>query len=285
MAIPNLDIRPMAGALGAEIHGFDLARDLDEDGIRAVRRALLDHQALVFHDQVLDMAGFVAVGRTFGTLAVHPFVRGPDGFPEVMELIKEKDGRKNVGGNWHSDQTFLPRPLMATMLYAIETPTHGGDTMVANAYAAWDALSDGLKATLSGMRAVHSAARAYGDKAEGDRFGKDDLRSMKIVKNEAAEEPVSHPVARTHPETGRKALFVNELLTQRFDGMTEEESLPLLRWLWAHAVRPEFTCRIRWRPGTLALWDNRCTQHYALNDYHGQRRHLWRVTMEGDTPV
>jgi len=274
----DIVVRPVAGALGAAIEGIALADALDAGTISAIRRALLEHQVLFFSDQRATPAVLKAFARRFGPLYVHPYARGLPDHPEVVPVVREPDDVGRVfGGTWHADMTFEDEPVLGSALYAVEVPTRGGDTMFASQSAAYDALSDGLKRVLVGLNAVHSASAAYG---RGTVAG---ARTMALKTVDAPRE-VIHPVVRIHPETGRPGLFVNRLNTRRFDGWTEAESAPLLEFLFAHAVRPEFTCRFRWRPGSLAFWDNRCVQHLALNDYAGHRREMHRVTVCGDRP-
>ena len=275
----GLDIAPLSAALGAEIGGVDLSGPLDDDLVAALRRALLDHLVVFFRDQRLAPRSLLALAARFGEPAEYPFVRGLDGFPLVTPVIKEAGDTVNFGGIWHTDTAYLERPSMATMLYAIETPAAGGDTLFANMYLAYEALSDGMKRLLSGLRAVNAADKPA---VAASRAGM--IRSLGGGKGGVATSAV-HPVVRSHPETGRKSLYVNLAHTVRFDGMTEEESAPLLGYLFAHQVRPEFTCRFRWRPGSLAFWDNRASLHYPINDYHGQRRVMHRVTLAGDVPA
>ncbi len=277
----HIEIRPVAGALGAEILGVDLAEPLTDESFETVHRAFLDHQVIFFRDQSLDPEQHKALGRRFGDLNVHPYYRALDGHPEILPVLKEPEARENIGGVWHTDVTFLPAPALGSILYALETPPVGGDTMFASQYHAYEALSDGMKELLAGLRAVHSAD------VFTDRKRREESNAMRSTKLEEREETIEsvHPVVRTHPETGRKGLFVNAAFTRRIDGWTVEESRPLLRYLYAQAVRPEYTCRFRWETGSVAFWDNRCTQHYALNDYPGYRRSMHRVTVEGDRPV
>lgn len=275
-----LTVRPIAGAIGAEIGGLDLTRGLPDAALRAaLRAAWLRHQVIVLRDQPLDPAAFLAFARTVGDPVEYPFVRGIDGFPEIIAVTKLEHETTNFGGIWHSDTTYLPRPPMATMLIAREVPPAGGDTLFASQYAAYEALSPGLRATLDGLRAVSSSA-----KADVSRTREDRVRSSG-QSDAPAELQAEHPVVRTHPETGRRALYVNVAHTLRFVGWTEAESAPLLAFLHQHQVRPEFTCRVSWRPGTIALWDNRCTLHNPINDYHGYRRVMHRITLAGDVPA
>ena len=272
------DITPLAGALGAELGGVDLADDLSPGTIAAIRRALLDHLVIFFRDQHLPPDRLLALARRFGTPIEYPFLTGIAGFPEIITVSKLPDETVNFGGVWHSDTTYLPEPPMATLLVAREVPAAGGDTIFANQYLAYDALSDGMKRVLAGQRGVASSAKADSSRTREDRIRSDgSAEARKVLIAE-------HPVVRTHPETGRKALYVNRAHTVCFAGMTEEESAPLLEFLCNHQVRPEFTCRFRWAPGSLAIWDNRCAQHYAMNDYHGQRRVMQRITLAGDLP-
>jgi taurine dioxygenase len=270
-------VEPIAGALGAEISGVDLARPLTDEAILAVRRAWLDHLVLFFRDQDLSPAQFLEFGRRFGEVIEYPFVKGLPDYPEIIPVLKLEHERVNFGGVWHSDTAYLDVPPMASMLLAREIPPYGGDTLFANMYQAYETLSDGLKAILDGLVAINSSAKADASRTREDRM-KDSAREVK--KDYVA----AHPVVRRHPETGRRALYVNVAHTVRFDGMTEEESAPLLAYLFRHQTRPEFTCRFRWRSGSLAFWDNRCAQHNAINDYAGHRRLLHRITLAGDTP-
>jgi taurine dioxygenase len=282
MATQTIQVTPIAGALGAEIAGVDLSGDPGNAAFDAIHRAFLDHLVLVFRDQTLTPQQQVAFAGRFGEPGIYPFIKGLPDAPEVTELLKTETDTINFGRYWHSDTTYMEAPARATVLYAHDVPAFGGDTQFANMYLAYDALSDGMKALLGGLRGVNSSAQ----KDRGGRAAKmQQLAGMKGHYIEAAETlEAEHPVIRTHPETGRKFLYVNGSHTVRFAGMTEEESRPLLAYLAAHAVRPEFTCRVRWQPGTLVVWDNRCTQHQALNDYQGQRRRMHRVTVEGDRP-
>jgi taurine dioxygenase len=273
-------IEPLAGALGAEVRGIDL-RNADW---KALQAAFLQYAVLVIRDQKLEPADLMRIGARFGEPCHYPFVTGIDGFPFIFEVVKEESETVNFGGNWHSDTTYLAQPPLATLLYALEVPSHGGDTLFANTAKAYEALSDGMRAMLDKLVGVNSASL----KVTGGRrkmHSKHNVGAMKIHDTENAESyEAEHPVVRTHPETGRKALYVSRSHTLRFRGMSEEESRPLIDFLQAHQTRPEFTCRVRWSPGTLTVWDNRCTQHSAVNDYHGQRRRMRRLTVGAQTP-
>jgi taurine dioxygenase len=274
----TLTVAPIAGALGAEIAGVDLASDLDDATVAEIRRAWLDHLVVFFRDQQLDPDHFLAFARRIGEPVEYPFVKGIDGYPEIIAVAKLPHETVNFGGIWHSDTVYLERPPMGTMLLACEVPPYGGDTLFANMYAAYDAVSPGMKQILDGLRAVHSSARADVSKTREDRIKDAGFGEQREYVSE-------HPVVRTHPETGRKALYVNVAHTLRFAGWTEEESKPLLRFLFEHAVRPEFTCRFRWRVGSIAMWDNRCAMHNPINDYHGHTRTMHRITLAGDVPA
>jgi taurine dioxygenase len=287
MPYRNMSVRPISGALGAEIDGVDLSGTLNDDIISEVRRALHENLVVFFHDQVLTPDQHMAFALCFGELETHRYAAGLPSHPEILPIIKEaNDGAANFGGIWHSDTTFHEAPPLGSVLYALDVPDSGGDTLFANMYAAYDALSDGMKQMLDGMSAMHSGARSYGSTDSQVTLRRDKgSRSMKVGVKADADSEVEHPVVRTHPEIGRKSLFVSPIATQRFKDMTHAESLPILDFLSAHARRPEFTCRFRWRTNDIAFWDNRCTQHYALNDYHGHRREMHRVTITGDRPV
>ena len=233
---------------------------------------------LFFRDQDLTPAALLAAARQFGTPIEYPFVKGIGGYPKVIEVSKLEHERVNFGGVWHSDTTYLEAPPMGTLLLARLVPPTGGDTLFANMYLACESLSDGLRAVLDRLTAISSSV-----KADASRTREDRVRSA--PKDDAARVlEAEHPVLRTHPETGRKALYVNVAHTVRFGGMTEAESAPLLSYLFQHQIKPEFTCRFRWRPGSLAFWDNRAAQHNAINDYPGHRRIMHRITLAGDQP-
>ena len=268
-----MKVRRLAGALGAEILEVDLAREIPAQAIRA---ALHEHLVVFFRDQALTPAQFMAFARRMGEPVEYPFVKGIDGFPEVIEVKKLEHERHNFGGIWHSDTTYLQQPPMGSMLLAREVPPYGGDTLFANQYLAYESLSEGMRRLLDGLVAVNSSAKADVSKTREDR--------VKEQGGSGATYEAEHPAVRTHPETGRKALYVNVAHTARFKGMTEEESAPLLRFLFEHQVKPEFTCRFQWRVGSLAFWDNRCAQHNPVNDYHGHRRVMHRITLAGDKP-
>ena len=293
MSYRRIGVNPVSGALGAEIDGVDLSRPLDNEVFAEVHQALLDHLVIFFRDQAISPDQHIAFARRFGEIDLRPFVRPlelevlPD-HPEVLNVVKEPGETLNFGGVWHHDVSYREKPNLGSVLIARESPTHGGDTMFANQYLAYQTLSDGMKALLGPLTAVHSSIRGYdgGRLASLYGVGKDELDEGSVKRSIAKAEKAQaeHPVVRTHPDTRKKCLFVNRSYTMRFSGWTDEESRPLLGQLYAHSVKPEFTCRFRWRAGSVAMWDNRAAMHYALNDYRGQRRAMHRVAIHGDRP-
>jgi taurine dioxygenase len=273
-----LEVHKIAGALGAEISSVDLASDLDDAMVAEIRRIWLDNCVVFFRNQDLPPARFLELAKRFGEPIEYPFLKGLDGFPEIITVAKLEHEKINFGGVWHSDTSYLDVPPMATMLIAREVPPVGGDTLFANQYLAYETLSDGMKRVLDGLVALNASAKADVTRTREDRLrdgGKAEARKDFIGE---------HPAVRVHPETGRKALYVNVAHTVRFKDMTEEESAPILDFLFRHQIRPEFTCRFHWEPGSIALWDNRCAQHNPVNDYHGYRRLMRRITLKGDKP-
>ncbi|MGQ0510197.1 MAG: TauD/TfdA dioxygenase family protein [Betaproteobacteria bacterium] len=279
----GFEVNLICGAGGAEIGGIDASRPLAPEVVAELRRALAEHCVIFLRDQVLTPEQQKAFARHFGPLAQTPFIKPLDGHPEMMRIVREPQEAKklNFGGRWHTDMTFSPEPVLGTCLYARESPAVGGDTIWTNQMLAFEALSPALQRMLEKLTVMHSAKRSYGPQGA---YADDDLKSMRIQASEAALREQPHPCIRTHPETGRKTLYVNWVYAIRFQDMTEEESAPLLDFLNRHSQRPEFQIRFRWRQGSLALWDNRSTQHIAVNDYPGYRRVMDRVTIAGDKP-
>ena len=274
----HIEVAPIAGALGAEISGVDVAQELDDGVIGEIRQALLDHGVIFFRDQTLSVDRHKAFTRRFGDIFIHPNYNGVSADPEIVDIKREPGDRKIVGEDWHTDTTMVSDPPMGAILYAIEVPPYGGDTLFANQYLAYEALSDGLKRTLEGLKAIHTDRMVAGPQA-----GMNAQRSTKVREDSAWRETISvHPVVRTHPETGRKLLFVNRSYTVGFEGWTEAESRPLLDFLLEHGHRPEFTCRFRWTNGAIAFWDNRCTKHLAVHDAGPYRRIMRRTQISGD---
>jgi len=273
----RITVAPIAGALGAEIGGVDVAEDLDDATIGEIRRALLDHLVIFFRGQDLPVARHKAFTRRFGDIFIHPNYQLGQEDKETVYLLRRPGDTSVAGEKWHADTTMMETPPMGAILYALETPDYGGDTLFANQYLAYDALSDGMKAMLGGLAAVHSDIRVAGPQA-----GVNTKRTSK-VRDDANWRPTvhAHPIVRVHPETGRKCLFVNSVYTMHIDGMTEAESAPILDFLYAHQCRPEFTCRFRWQPGSIAFWDNRCSLHLAIHDNVDQVRHMQRTQIAG----
>lgn len=275
----SLDLHPVSGVLGAEVRGIDLGAPLDDDTVAAIRAAFVEHHVLVFRGQELSPDQQIAFGHRFGELDTHPFVDGNADHPEIVDVITVADDRTNFGGGWHTDVTFLEEPDLGSILYAVDLPPAGGDTLFADQHAAYEALSPTMRAMLDGLTATHTAGPQY---AEG---GLSTLSKEMQTKNaHLAASTVEHPVVRTHPETGRRGLYVNRAFTTRINGLHRAESAALLDFLCDHATSERFTCRVRWEPGTLTMWDNRSVQHYALHDYAGHRRHMRRITVKGDRP-
>jgi len=274
----RITVKPIAGALGAEIEGVDIGNGLDAETVAEVRRALLDHLVIFFHGQDIPMDRYLEFARAFGTPAEYPLLPGIEGYPMITQIAKYEQERNNFGGIWHADTTYLDCPPMGSMLYSLEIPPFGGDTLFANQYLAYETLSDEFRRVLDGLVGVSTSAKADVSKTREDMIR--NAGDKATVSDHCAE----HPVVRTHPETGRKCLFVNVAHTSHFKGMTEAESAPILDYLFQHQVRPEFTCRFRWRRGSLAFWDNRATQHNPINDYHGFRRVMRRITLAGEKP-
>ncbi|MBU6268246.1 MAG: TauD/TfdA family dioxygenase [Sphingomonadales bacterium] len=275
----RITVTPIAGALGAEIGGVDIGKGLDAETVAAVRQALLDHLVVFFRDQVMTPDAYLAFAKGFGEPAEYPMLPGIDGYPMITEITKREHERSNFGGIWHADTTYLECPPMGSMLHAQEIPPYGGDTMFANQYLAYEALSDGMKALLDPLVGVSCSTKADVSKTREEMI--QNAGDKATFRHLTAE----HPVVRTHPETGRKLLFVNVAHTSHFVGMTEAESAPILAFLFAHQVKPEFTCRFRWQVNSLAFWDNRAAQHNPINDYHGFRRRMRRITLAGERPV
>jgi taurine dioxygenase len=274
----NIQIRRVSGVVGAEISGIDLIAGVNDATIAAIRQAWLEHGVLFFRNQPLEPGAFQAFAERFGEVVEYPFVKGIEGHPLIIPVLKLAHEKVNFGGIWHTDTAYLEVPPMASMLIARELPPFGGDTLFASGYAAFEALTPAMQCMLEGLTGVNASAKADVTRTREDRIK--DGPAAAPRKDLVAE----HPVVRTHPETGRKALYVNFGHTMRFAGMTEEESRPLLEFLFAHQVKPEFTCRFTWQVGDIALWDNRCVLHNPVNDYHGYKRSMHRVTLKGDRP-
>lgn len=278
MPIPvSLSVERLSGAIGAEISGVDLCDPPSAELVALVRRVWLEHGVVFLRDQDLTPDQFLRFAQSIGVPVEYPFVGGIAGYPTIIEVKKLEHERVNFGGVWHTDTAYLAQPPMATLLLAREVPPHGGDTLFSSQVAAYEALSDGMKRLLGGLRCVNSSDKADTSRTREDRIAEGGRSERRTYEAE-------HPAVRVHPETGRRALYMNAGHTVRFAGMTEAESAPLLQFLFEHQKKEEFTCRFRWKTGSLALWDNRCVQHYPINDYHGYRRVMHRITLAGDVP-
>jgi len=284
----RIEVKPIAGALGAEIAGVDLG-NMDDEAFDEIAAAWLEHLVVFFRRQTITPEQQIAFAKRFGEIHHHPFMKGMDEHPEILEIIKEEGDTRAFGEVWHTDQMFNPKPAKATILYAKETPDAGGDTLFANMYLAYEALSDPMKELLEGVKTWNVGDRqtlsrngAIGPPREG-RYAGNEKMAAKVREPGDLQTECAHPLVRTHPETGRKALYISNH-TQTLEGFRRVEARPILDFLMIHAVQPEFTCRFRWEVGSLAIWDNRCTQHRALNDYPGKRRRMHRITIAGDAP-
>jgi taurine dioxygenase len=280
----HLDVQKIAGSLGAEVRGVDLSKDVSEEVLAEIRMALLDNLVIAIRDQSITPDQQLAFARRWGEIHLHPFMQGMEDYPEILKIVKRPTDKKNFGGSWHTDQMFSPSPAMGTMLYALEVPSAGGDTLFTNQYLAYESLSDEMKKIAGQLRTVcvgdnFKAANGLSRKERYDRH----MSEMKVKDPGDVITTSIHPLVRTHPETGRKSIYIGGHV-QNFDGMTDEESQPLMDFFMKQSIRPEHTCRVRWETGTLTFWDNRCTQHFAINDYPAETRIMHRITVRGDQP-
>lgn len=275
----QLEVRPLSRAVGAEILGINLLDPVSDAQIAEIRKVWLQNSVVFFREQPLEPGAFQAFAQRFGEIIEYPFVKGLPDFPLIVPVLKLPHEKHNFGGVWHTDTTYLQEPPMATMLIAREIPPVGGDTLFASNYAAFEGLSPALQDTLRALKGVNSSAKAAVTHSREDRLADSATDKGRSELNS------EHPVVRTHPETGREALYVNPGHTTRFAGWTEDESAPLLNYLFEQQVKPEYTCRFVWRPGSIAFWDNRCALHNPINDYHGHKRLLHRITLKGDKPA
>jgi taurine dioxygenase len=284
MGYRHIQVHPIAGSLGAEITGVNLAEPLPDECFAEVHQAFLAHAVVFFRGQSLTEDAQIGFARRFGEPEVHPIVLGSDAHPELVRVLKPAGESASFGTGWHTDNSFFAKPSLGSLLYGVVVPPFGGDTIFASTERAYDALSEDLRRMLGGLRAVHSASRAYDPANVGEHKYRGEA-PISYQWSDSIRDEVVHPVVRTHPETGRKSLYVNPMFTLRIEGMPRAESDALLRLLFDHCGRPDWTCRFRWTAGSVALWDNRCTWHYALDDYREFERLMHRVTIAGDTPV
>lgn len=273
--MPEMIIRPTTHALGAEIVDVDIT-ELSDPEFEQIRKAFVEHGVIFLRDQKVTPEQHIAFAERWGTINVNRFFGKVEGYPKIAEVRKESDQSFNIGGSWHTDHSYDEIPAMGSILLAREVPPTGGDTLFASMYAAYDTLSDGLKCTLEGLNAVHSSRHVFGSAMPASK-----AFDGRIGNAEDATQDAIHPMVIEHPESGRKALYVNPGFTIGIEGWKPQESGPLLKFLYQHAVRPEFTYRFQWKPGSIAFWDNRATWHYALNDYQGEKRLMHRITLDG----
>ena len=276
----KINIKPTTGEVGVEIHGVDLSKKIPDSLFNEIRDAFIKNGLIFFRDQNLTPEDHIRFAEQWGEININRFFAKVDGYDQVAEVRKEPDQKGNIGGEWHTDHSYDQIPALGSILVAKEIPSSGGDTLFACMYKAYENLSDGMKVTLESLNAVHSSRHIFG---EGSDYSK--LSKGRIGNAELATQDAIHPVIITHPESKKKALYVNRAFTLRFEGWTNEESKPLLDYLYDHAVGENNTTRFKWSPGSIAFWDNRCTWHNALNDYHGERRLMHRITIEGSELV
>ena len=273
----EIGVTPLSKALGAQIDGVDLTQPLSDSVMQELKDAFATYSVIFFRDQSLSPQQHIDLAGQWGEINTNRFFKPLDGYPQIAEVIKAPDQKENIGGTWHTDHSYDQIPAMGSMLYARQVPPTGGDTLFASMTLAFEALSDGMKKTLLGLNAWHSSRHAFGYGVSDSEHYEDG----RLANPDLAVQDDLHPVIITHPLSGKKALYVNADFTVRFDGWTTEESRPLLDFLYAHGAREEFTCRFEWQEGSIALWDNRATWHNAMNDYHGHRRVMHRITLEG----
>lgn len=270
-----MQVTPVDAAVGAEITEIDL-RTVGDAEIAELDRAWAEHGVLFFRDQELTPDDHIAFAERFAPIDVNQFFRAVDGYPRIAQVLKEPDQLANIGGGWHTDHSYDAIPAKGSILLACEVPPQGGDTRFMSVGAAYDDLSDGLKETLRSLRAVHTNEHIFGAQVLDER------RMEGRLGNPEAVGGAVHPVVIAHPDTGRPLLYVNMAFTTHFEGWTKEESEPLLRFLLEHMMQEKYAYQFRWEPGSIAMWDNRSTWHWALNDYQGHRRLMHRITIAGE---
>jgi taurine dioxygenase len=272
----NILINPTSGSMGVEIHNVDLSNELSDSLFSEIRETFIAHGLIFFRDQELTPDDHLRFAKRWGEININRFFVKVEGYDQIAEVRKDADQKINIGGAWHTDHSYDQVPAMGSILLAKETPKIGGDTLFANMYRAYETLSDGMKKTLESMKACHSSRHVF-----GAHTGYSEASNQRIGNPELATQDAIHPVIITHPESKRKALYVNPEFTVNFEGWTVEESKPLLDYLTEHTTQQENTTRFQWEPGSIAFWDNRCTWHFALNDYPGETRLMHRITVEG----
>jgi len=276
----KINIKPIIGNVGVEIQGVDLSKKVPDDLFNEIRDAFIENGLIFFRDQNLAPEEHIRFAEQWGKININRFFAKVDGYDQIAEVRKEPDQKGNIGGEWHTDHSYDQIPALGSILLAKETPRSGGDTLFASMYKAYESLSNGMKETLGGLNAIHSSRHVFGEDSGYSKLSKGRIRNPELATQDAI-----HPVIITHPESKKKALYVNRAFTLRFDGWTTEESKPLLNYLYDHAANEENITRFQWSPGSIAFWDNRCTWHNALNDYHGERRLMHRITIEGSSLI
>ena len=272
----TINVKPLSGNIGAEIDGVNLKK-ISKEQFKEIKIVFGKYGVIFFRNQNLSPEEEIIFAELWGEININRFFTNLEGYPKIALVSKEPDQKKNIGGAWHTDHTYDLKPAMGSILFAHQVPKKGGDTLFSSMYAAYETLSDGLKDTLKNMYGRHSSRHVFGT----SRAERNDDTVGRIINSDKAKQDAIHPVVITHPQTGKKALFVNPTFTLGFDGWSDEESKPLLNYLYSHATKPEFTCRFKWEEGSIAFWDNRSTWHLAVNDYHGQRRLMHRITING----
>jgi taurine dioxygenase len=272
----TINVKPLSGNIGAEIDGVNLKK-ISKEQFKEIKIVFGKYGVIFFRNQNLSPEEEIIFAELWGEININRFFTNLEGYPKIALVSKEPDQKKNIGGAWHTDHTYDLEPAMGSILFAHQVPKKGGDTLFSSMYAAYETLSDGLKDTLKNMYGRHSSRHVFGT----SRAERNDDTVGRIINSDKAKQDAIHPVVITHPQTGKKALFVNPTFTLGFDGWSDEESKPLLSYLYSHATKPEFTCRFKWEEGSIAFWDNRSTWHLAVNDYHGQRRLMHRITING----
>ena len=272
----TINVKPLSGNIGAEIDGVNLKK-ISKEQFKEIKIVFGKYGVIFFRNQNLSPEEEIIFAELWGEININRFFTNLEGYPKIALVSKEPDQKKNIGGAWHTDHTYDLEPAMGSILFAHQVPKKGGDILFSSMYAAYETLSDGLKDTLKNMYGRHSSRHVFGT----SRAERNDDTVGRIINSDKAKQDAIHPVVITHPQTGKKALFVNPTFTLGFDGWSDEESKPLLSYLYSHATKPEFTCRFKWEEGSIAFWDNRSTWHLAVNDYHGQRRLMHRITING----
>jgi taurine dioxygenase len=277
-----MDVQRLGGSCGAIVRGVDVTRPQSPDEIESILQLLDEHLVVAFPDQPMDLDRLEAFTDELGGRDVTPYVTPVDGRPYVIRVIKEASDELNFANAWHTDLSYLDAPPAYTVLHAHDVPPAGGDTMWANQYLAYDTLPDSIKTQIDGLRATHSAGMAYGTGGYLEAVAA--KSSMRVAPSADAYAVETHPLVIRHPRTGRRALYANSVYTTGIEGMDPDEARALLARLTAHATHPNLTCRLRWEPAMVAIWDNNATQHFAINDYPGERRELYRTSVRGTAP-